>query len=520
VKRIWLRLTLAVGVLGGLMAHAQNGVAVWTNRFNGPGNAGDYASAVAVDANGNVVVTGISTGTNGGWDFATIQYSGAGVPLWTNHYDGPESYEDSPHAVAVDGSGNVFVTGQSFSAGSSWDFATIKYSSAGVPLWTNRFSGPPSSPDVPVAMVTDANGNVFVTGYSYLGGGGGDYVTIKYSEAGAALWTRYYNGTGDGTDAASAIALDASGNVFVTGASGGGIGALADFATIKYSNDGVALWTNRFNGPGNSDDEPQAIAIDASGNVFVTGFQTGSGSFFDFATIKYSNAGVPLWTNRYAGLVTGTDVANAVAVDTNGNVFVTGYSGNGFSTDYATIKYSSAGVPLWTNRYNGPANNSDLAKAVTVNTSGNVFVTGYSRTSSNTYHYSTIAYSGAGVALWTNRNHGAGSNPQYADAALAADRNGNVFMTGYAFSSDSDYDYLVLKYSIVRPSLTIVRTTTNTVAISWPSPSTGFTLQQNTNGIATVNWSNVLTAPTDNGTRKTVIVNPPSGSRFYRLSSP
>jgi hypothetical protein len=229
---------------------------------------------------------------------------------------------------------------------------------------------------------------------------------------------------------------------------------------------------------------------------------------------------VPLWTNRYAGLVTGTDVANAIAVDTNGNAFVTGYSGNGFSTDFATIKYSSAGVPLWTNRYNGPANNSDLAKAVAVNTSGNVFVTGYSMTSSNTYHYSTIAYSGAGVALWTNRNHGAGSNPQYADAALAADRNGNVFMTGYAFSSDSDYDYIVLKYSIARPSLTIARTTTNTVAISWPSPSAGFTLQQNTNGIATVNWSNVLTVPTDNGTRKTVIVNPPSGSRFYRLSSP
>jgi uncharacterized delta-60 repeat protein len=519
MKRILLLITLAAALLGGLMAHAQNGVAVWTNRFNGPGNGGDYASAVAVGTNGNVIVTGISTGTNGGWDFATIKYSGAGVPLWTNYYDGPESYEDSPHAVAVDGSGNVFVTGQSFSAGSSWDFATIKYSAAGVPLWTNRYNGPSTSPDVPVAMTTDASGNVFVTGYSYLGGGGIDYTTIKYSEAGVALWTRYYNGPGDGTDAASAMALDSNGNVLVTGASGGGIGALADFATIKYSNDGVPLWTNRFNGPGNSDDEATAIAVDPNGNVFVTGHQTGSSSFFDYATIKYSNAGVPLWTNRYAGLVTGTDVANAIALDTTGNAYVTGYSGNGFSTDYATIKYSGAGVPLWTNRYNGPANNSDLATAITVDTSGHVFVTGYSRTSSNTYHYSTIAYTGAGVALWTNRNHGSGSNPQQANAALAADRSGNVFMTGYSLGLDSDYDYLILKYSIARPSLTIARTTTNTVAISWPSPSTGFTLQQNTNGIATVNWSNVLTTPTDNGTKKTVIVNPPGGTRFYRLSN-
>jgi hypothetical protein len=67
------------------------------------------------------------------------------------------------------------------------------------------------------------------------------------------------------------------------------------------------------------------------------------------------------------------------------------------------------------------------------------------------------------------------------------------------------------------PLLTIIRTTTNTVAVSWPSPSTGFTLQQNTNGIATVNWSNVTVAPSDDGTMKTLIVNPPTGNRFYRL---
>ena len=70
------------------------------------------------------------------------------------------------------------------------------------------------------------------------------------------------------------------------------------------------------------------------------------------------------------------------------------------------------------------------------------------------------------------------------------------------------------------PLLSITRTATNTVAVSWPSPSTGWTLQQNTNSIATVNWSNVLTAPLDDGTTKTVVVNPPTGSRFYRLCHP
>jgi hypothetical protein len=512
--------TLALGIQCDSMAQAQmGGMPLWTNLYNGPGNGGDFAAAVAVDINGNVFVTGHSTGSDGDYDYATIKYSGAGVPLWTNHYNGPEYYSDSAYAVAVDGSGNVFVTGESFNSSSSFDYATIKYSGAGVPLWTNRYNAPVNGADVAVALAVDANGNVFVTGYSSASGGGNDYATIKYSGAGVPLWTNYYNGTGNGTDGASALVLDTNGNVFVTGVSGGN-GSLADYATIKYSNAGVPLWTNRYNGPGNGDDWANAIAVDTNGNVFVTGYQFGSGSDYDYATIKYSNAGVPLWTNRYNGPGNSTDFANAIALDPSGNVFVTGFAKfSGIFSDYATIKYSGAGVPLWTNRYNGPANNTDQATAITLDTSGHVFVTGFSMSSSNTYNYATIAYSGTGVPLWTNRANGSGNNPLFANASLAADRSGHVFMTGYSLGLDSGYDYMIVKYSIARPSLAVARTTTNTVALSWPSPSTGFTLQQNTNGIATVNWSNVLTTPTDNGTTKTVIVNPPAGNRFFRLKS-
>jgi hypothetical protein len=66
-----------------------------------------------------------------------------------------------------------------------------------------------------------------------------------------------------------------------------------------------------------------------------------------------------------------------------------------------------------------------------------------------------------------------------------------------------------------------LRTRSNSAAIiSWPSPSTGFTLQQNTNSVASVNWSNVTATPLDDGTTKTVIVNPPTGNCFYRLMHP
>ncbi len=70
------------------------------------------------------------------------------------------------------------------------------------------------------------------------------------------------------------------------------------------------------------------------------------------------------------------------------------------------------------------------------------------------------------------------------------------------------------------PLLTIFHTTTNTVAVTWPSPSTGWTLQQNTNRVSSLNWCNVTAAIQDDGTTKTLIVNPPAGNRFYRLFQP
>jgi hypothetical protein len=93
-------------------------------------------------------------------------------------------------------------------------------------------------------------------------------------------------------------------------------------------------------------------------------------------------------------------------------------------------------------------------------------------------------------------------------------------MTGGNYSVTGGFWALYAVQTLGAPLLSIVRTTTNTVAVFWPSPSTGWTLQQNTNGIATVNWSNAPGTIQDDGTTKTLIVNPPTGNRFYRLKSP
>jgi hypothetical protein len=210
-------------------------------------------------------------------------------------------------------------------------------------------------------------------------------------------WVKSYDGPAKSSDNALAIAVDASGNVFVAGQSAGIVGSpyAYDYVTIKYSSSGAALWTNRFHGSGSGSDQAKALALDASGNVIVTGQSSGLSTRTDFATLKYSGQGVPVWTNRYRAPADSA-IATAVAVDTNGDVLVTGYT---YASGLATIKYSRLGVPLWTNRYLGPVNLNHYAGAIALDGSGNVFVSGFSTGSGTGDDFVTLAYSSAGVPL-------------------------------------------------------------------------------------------------------------------------
>jgi hypothetical protein len=187
----------------------------------------------------------------------------------------------------------------------------------------------------------DGSGNVYVTGQSSVGGAGSDYATIKYNSAGDSVWVKRYNGPGNSSDIARSIDVDGSGNVYVTGQSIGS-GTSYDYATIKYNSSGVQQWVQRYNGPvNNSEDEAYSIAVDGSGNVYVTGGSTGNVSSWDYAVIRYNTSGVQQWVQRYNGPGNSSDIALSIAVDTSGHVYVTGYSaGNGTGDDYATIKYS------------------------------------------------------------------------------------------------------------------------------------------------------------------------------------
>ena len=390
-----------------------NGDISWARRYNGPGNSDDQATAIAVDGSGNVYVTGYSynSGTYLDYDYATIKYYPNGDTAWVRRYNGSGNLDDQATAIAVDGYGNVYVTGWSYSSGTSYDYATIKYYPNGDIYWMRRYNGPGNSYDYAKAMAVDSSGNVYVTGMSYGSGARMGYATIKYYPNGDTAWVRRYNGSENSWDNASAIAVDGFGNVYVTGGSDLNTGASYDYATIRYYPNGDTAWVRRYNVGGY--DCPQAMAVDGSGNVYVTGFGGGSGPWKRYATIKYYPNGDTAWVMVYKGQGIGDDWASAVAVDGSGNVFVTGTTcfTYEYGADYATIKYYPNGDISWVRRYNGPGNSDDQATAIAVDGSGNVFVTGGSYGSGTYYDYATI------------------KNPQY----LSFDTSGSL-LPGWKFS--------------------------------------------------------------------------------------
>jgi uncharacterized delta-60 repeat protein len=418
----------------------------WVARYNGPGNNLDETTSIVVDASGNVYVTGWSPGSGTSYDYATVKYNSSGVQQWIQRYNGPANSDDNASSLAVDASGNVYVTGGSTVSGTTEDYATIKYNSAGVQQWIQTYNGPANDDDRASSIAVDASGNVYVTGRSTgTSYPDWDYATIKYNSTGVQQWVARYDGPGNNWDHATSIVVDASGNVYVTGWSTGS-GSGRDYATIKYNSSGVQQWIQRYNGPANSDDNAYSLAVDASGNVYVTGGSIESGAYPDYATIKYSSAGVQQWVQIYNGPGNVNDEAYSLAIDASGNVYVTGGSPpSGVYPDYATIKYNSAGVEQWVQRYNGPGNNLDRAVSLAIDASGNVYVTGVSRSGGiGTEDYATIKYNSAGVQQWIQRYDGNSSD--YGNK-LAVDASGNVYVTGRSTGSGTNYDYATIKYS-------------------------------------------------------------------------
>ncbi|MFQ6104798.1 MAG: SBBP repeat-containing protein, partial [Candidatus Glassbacteria bacterium] len=422
----------------------------WSVHYDSPydnDNGGhDWPYDIAVDESGNIYVTGWSPGRYfpSTWehDFLTIKYDPEGNELWVARYEW--GGHDGAKAIALDPEANVYVTGFSEYMPYAHDYLTIKYDTDGNELWSARWQG--EAVDGPKDIVVDDLGNVYVTGWTESFGTGSDYLTIKYDTNGNELWTARYDGGTEGYSASpNDIAIDSQGNVYVTGTSSG-FGTGADYVTIKYDTDGNELWLVRYNGPYSGLDAAVAVAVDKVGNVYVTGRGEVKYSVDHYITVKYDTHGNELWVAQYCGPYDGGgNFPEAMTIDVSGNVYVTGES-YGIDTfrDYATVKYDTDGNEIWAARYD-QAGFRDHPRDIAVDIDGSVVVTGSSYYGDLYYEEDivTVKYDANGNEIWLQSFDEVGRDD--IANAIALDREGNVCVTGWSTTGWHNV-YTTIKY--------------------------------------------------------------------------
>ncbi|MBK7338438.1 MAG: SBBP repeat-containing protein [Saprospirales bacterium] len=431
-----------------------SGAYIWAKGLGGS-SGNENGNAIALDGSGNVHITGYLQGS-GDFDpsgvvvnlssindvsaFAGKYTSAAGNYVYAFAVaDGNGGSEDGK-SIVLDASGNIFVTGvfaglvdfdpsgasAVLSSAGGYDIYIAKYNSLGNYVWAKSMGG--TNNDWGLSLTLDGSGNVLVTGYfmgtadfdpsgatANLTGAGGsqDAFIAKYDASGNYVWAKGIGGTS--ADQSNSIAVDGSGNVHITGTFLGTAdfdpsAATANLVSVgsndifiaKYNSSGVYVWAKAMGSPGaSSADVGNSIALDASGNVHITGYFLGTADFdpsgavaslvtagnTDIFIAKYNSSGAYVWAKRLGG--TSSDLGYSIALDGSGNIQVTG-SFNGTadfdpsaavvnlvsagSTDVFIGKYDVAGAYLWANRMGGTA--ADIGIAVALDGTGNAYITG------------------------------------------------------------------------------------------------------------------------------------------------
>ncbi|MDH3216079.1 MAG: hypothetical protein OEN01_07280 [Candidatus Krumholzibacteria bacterium] len=396
----------------------------WSQRF---GDASDqFVSGLATDASGNVVVAGRFLGSvdfggglltsAGSFDVYIAKFDASGVHQWSQRFG--DALFQEVGGIAVDATGNVIVTGYfdgtvDFGGGplvsaGNFDIYIAKFNASGAHLWSQRFGD--TSDQYGAALATDNAGNVILAGYfagtvSFDGGpnplvsvGGLDICVAKFNASGVPQWSQRFGEASD--QYARAVAVAATGNIVVTGRFrdkvdfGGGILTSAgqdDVYLAGFDASGAHLWSQRF---GDVFDEAAAgVSVDASGNVILAGDLSGTADFgggpltsagdFDVFLAKFNASGVHLWSQRFGDA--SEQYGIGVAVDASGNVVLTGYySGtvdfgggplNAAGHDAYVSRFDAFGNHLWSERFGDALGQFGIG--VAVDAAQNLLVTGH-----------------------------------------------------------------------------------------------------------------------------------------------
>ncbi|MFN0275526.1 MAG: S8 family serine peptidase [Chitinophagales bacterium] len=366
----------------------QGGSVVWQTEYNGTESEFDYGAAVAVDGSGNVFVTGASHASDDyTFDVVVIKYNSSGVQQWATTFNGTGSGNDIPSDILLIGS-DIYVCAASIGTTTNYDYLLLKLNSSGVVQWNKRYDYA-SLFDIPGHLATNGS-EVVVSGASQSSTTNWDYTSLKYNSSGTLLNTKRTTATGYGFDYPTGLVVDVNDNFYITGYTFNGTNY--DMRTIKLDDDLSTVWTKTENG--GQEDGSNAICIDGNNNIYIGGFSESSAGNKLMKIIKYDSSGTKLWTKTLQNSSNDIDgeVSGITFNSTSNKVVATGFyqypSGKKVITTFALN--SNNGNLSWKKDYPNLSASIDVPTNVLTN---NNFIWVYGRrTQDDTTRYVTIKY--------------------------------------------------------------------------------------------------------------------------------
>ena len=423
------------------------GVSQWTELYDNGGT--DRAVGNGCDNQGNVYVAGRSD--NGiDDDYRLICYNSQGQVQFNVFYD--NAGDDRPADIAVLSDGTSYITGKSDANPTAlidFNAVTVKFSATGTNIWIKSVSGTSGNEDLATSIHVSTSGNIAIGGMKNTGNANNlswnGFVRL-YSPEGVELISQ---------DMGTTNQQDAVEGVFAT--STGGLIAAGFTSTTLNNREAVGLYYTgnaapqifTFTGTGENGDNIREIITGNNGKLYGCGYSVVADSSRDFWVGCWDAAGNLAWSYRESGSLFGSDEeANAIALDAGGNVYVSGYLKNaGTSSDMIVAKFSDTGTLLWQSILDGVNHESDRLYDLTIDNTGNVYVCGKSDVNTTWQVDDEITLTklnSNGILQWTSIYNGAGNGLDRGQFVSVAP-SGAIYVGGRLFGQNNDV--IVIKYN-------------------------------------------------------------------------
>lgn len=412
---------------------------IWLSRYNGPASYDDSPAAVLVDSKGSVYVAGTSSGTDSGPDYITVKYNSKGEQVWNARYNGPGNADDEATALALDDFGNIFVTGASQTANGDYDFLTVKYDSNGTLQWAAQYDGTNHSEDWANSIAVDHYGNVYVAGYSASVLDSTDIRLIQYSPDGQEQWVERFKDFGNTWPTGNGLKIDSDQNLYLVGYSLG-VNNVRHAMLLKCNSSGTEQWTVTY---GDTLSYPQSIRLTRNNEICVFG-SSGSNGYNKFLIDKFNGNGVKLWETKYVSGDASDDPSGS-DVSSSGDLFLSGTSSTTAGTGFLTMKCDSSGDIQWISRTTEDGNTC-ICTGIVADKNGGAIVMGERDQGLGTgVDYFLLSYSRSGAQESSASYDGIGNTSDECIGHIS-DWRGNTFAYGVSGSGSTGADFITVKY--------------------------------------------------------------------------